>query len=89
MDRLQLYNFHIQSQTGHLEAGAEAEDHVGLLRGPAGAGPVDGPGDGAALAEVDDGVLQRAAADVAPPHRGVPAVAYLYIMLTVGPVGMW
>ena len=76
------HNFHIKSQTGHLEAGAEAEDHVGLLRGPAGAGPVDGPGDGAALPEVDDGVLQRAAADVAPPHRRVPATAHLYIMLT-------
>ena len=80
------HNFHNEPQTGHLEAGAEAEDHVGLLRGPAGARPVDGPGNRAALAEVDDGVLQRAAADVAPPHRGVPATAHLYIMLTVG---MW
>ena len=75
------HNFHIKSQTGHLEAGAEAEDHVGLLRGPAGARPVYGPGDRAALPEVDDGVLQRAAADVAPPHRGVPDTAHLYIML--------
>merc|ERR1719225_865480 len=55
-----------------LEAGAEAEDHVRLLRRLARPVPVDGPGDGAALTEVDDGILEAVAADVAPPHGSVP-----------------
>lgn len=55
----------------HLEAGAEAEDHVGLLGVLAGAVPVERPPELAALAEVHDRVDQRPEAEVAAPVRAV------------------
>jgi hypothetical protein len=55
-----------------LETGAEAEDHVRLLSRPARPVPVDGPGDGAALPEMNNRVQEARAADVAAPPRVVP-----------------
>ena len=42
----------------HLQAGAQAEDHVRLLSCLAGSSPVNGPLDRASLTEVNDCVLQ-------------------------------
>ena len=61
----------VQRSTAYLEAGAEAEYHVSLLRRLVGSVPVDGPGNAAPLPEVDDGVEQAGPADVAAPPRGV------------------
>ena len=44
----------------HLQTGAQAEDHVGLLSCLAGSSPVNGPLDRASLTEVNDCVLQAA-----------------------------
>ena len=61
----------ISLKSADLQTRAETEDHIRLLGGPTGAVPVDGPGDGAPLPKMNDGVQEAGAADVAAAPRVV------------------